>query len=129
MTCAVVNVRNRKKDIICGRITKSSVDGRYGLHRKARSVSRHSNGLGIPSATFHPALPGMIQGVGGDHVDVDDTHCAELEFVEERENCGTRAGGQFTVDACNYKRALSSIYEHWAKDAYKNIQNMGYLNT
>lgn len=81
-----------QKSMLCGRNTKSSANDRCGLHGNARSASRYLSGLRFPSVTLDSPLPGMLQGIGGDHVDVDNVFHAELEFIEESENAGTRAG-------------------------------------
>lgn len=64
-----------------------------------------------PKSDARPPVPGILQGVGGDRVDVDDEHRAELEFAEESEITGTHATGQLNADACKYERALNSIDE------------------
>lgn len=69
----------------------------------------------------------MLQGLVGNHVDVDDAHRAEHEFMEESDNAGTHVSGQFRADARKYERALKSIVEDWTKDTYKRIYYMGNL--
>lgn len=114
--------------MLCGWKTKTSAHGRYDLHGNACRASQHLNEPGFSSATLVPPPLKIFQGVSGDHVDVDEAYRAELDFMEKSENSGTRAGGQFSANARKYERALNSIEEDWARDAYEKTQIMTYLD-
>lgn len=125
--CTAINVRGRQKGTLCGRKTKPSAGGRCGLHRTCRSSSQPLDESGCPSATLESPSLVIPRAIGGEDAVVDDAYCADLEFIGGGGNTQARASGQFSADVRKFERALSSIEEGWAKDAYKKTQNMGYL--
>lgn len=67
LNCTVLNVRDRRKDMVCGWTTKANVDGRCRLHKKARSASQHLNKPAFPSATPDTPLHDLLDNRCGVH--------------------------------------------------------------